>query len=58
LNIVWNEIKYKAEVRKEYAGIPEVECIAAQVNQVFLNLLVNATHAIEGRGTIILRSGS
>jgi two-component system NtrC family sensor kinase len=58
LNIVWNEIKYKAEVRKEYAGLPEVECIAAQVNQILLNLLVNAAHAIEGRGTITLRSGS
>ncbi|RDE49036.1 MAG: PAS domain S-box protein [Candidatus Accumulibacter meliphilus] len=57
LNIVWNEIKYKAEVHKEYAGVPEVECIAAQVNQVLLNLLVNAAHAIEGRGTITLRTG-
>ncbi|WP_291988844.1 PAS domain S-box protein [Candidatus Accumulibacter sp. ACC007] len=57
LNIVRNEIKYKAEVRKEYAGIPEVECIAAQVNQVFLNLLVNAAHAIDERGTITLRTG-
>lgn len=57
LNIVWNEIKYKAEVRKEYAGVPEVECIAAQVNQILLNLLVNAAHAIECRGTITLRTG-
>ncbi|WP_409559397.1 ATP-binding protein [Accumulibacter sp.] len=57
LNIVWNEIKYKAEVHKEYGGVPEVECIAAQVNQVLLNLLVNAAHAIEGRGTITLRTG-
>ncbi|MCB1933563.1 MAG: PAS domain S-box protein [Candidatus Accumulibacter sp.] len=57
LNIVWNEIKYKAEVHKEYAGVPAVECIAAQVNQVLLNLLVNAAHAIENRGTITLRTG-
>ncbi|MCP5230185.1 ATP-binding protein [Accumulibacter sp.] len=57
LNIVWNEIKYKAEVHKEYAGAPAVECIAAQVNQVLLNLLVNAAHAIDGRGTITLRTG-
>ena len=57
LNIVWNEIKYKAEVKKEYAGLPEVECIAAQINQVFMNLLVNAAHAIEERGTITLRTG-
>ncbi|WP_366522050.1 PAS domain S-box protein [Candidatus Accumulibacter sp. ACC003] len=57
LNIVWNEIKYKAELRKEYAGVPEVECIAAQINQILLNLLVNAAHAIEQRGTISLRTG-
>ena len=57
LTIVWNEIKYKAEVIKEYAGLPEIDCIAAQLNQVFMNLLVNAAQAIEERGTITLRTG-
>ena len=57
LNIVWNEIKYKADVRKEYAGIPEVSCLPSHINQVFLNLLVNAAHAIEGKGQIIVRTG-
>ena len=57
LNIVWNEIKYKAEVRKEYAGLPEIECVASQLNQVFLNLLVNAAQAIEAHGVIALRTG-
>lgn len=57
LNIVWNEVKYKAEVKREYAGLPDVECIAAQINQVFMNLLVNAAHAIVERGTITLRTG-
>jgi signal transduction histidine kinase len=57
LNIVWNELKYKAEVIKEYGALPEVECIASQLNQVFMNLLVNAAHAIEERGTITLRTG-
>lgn len=57
LNIVWNELKYKAEVVRQFAGLPEVECIASQINQVFLNLLVNAAHAIETRGTITLRTG-
>lgn len=57
LNMVANEIKYKAQVRKEYAGLPMVECIAAQINQIFMNLLVNAAHAIEGQGTITLRTG-
>jgi two-component system, NtrC family, sensor kinase len=56
LNIVWNELKYKAEVIKEYNNIPAVECLASQMNQIFMNLLVNAAHAIETRGTIKLRT--
>ncbi|MHB1291566.1 MAG: ATP-binding protein [Sulfuricella sp.] len=57
LNIVNNEIKYKAEVIKEYGDIPEVECLPSQLNQVFMNLLVNASHAIEEHGTITIRTG-
>lgn len=57
LNIVWNELKYKVEVRKEYADIPEVECRPSQLNQVFLNLLVNAGHAIKDKGVITIRTG-
>ena len=57
LSIVWNEIKYKAEVIKEYGAIPDIECLPAQLNQVFMNLLVNAAHAIEDRGVITVRSG-
>lgn len=57
LNIVSNEIKYKAEVVKEYSDLPEVECLASQINQVFMNLLVNAAHAIEEHGTITVRTG-
>lgn len=57
LNIVWNEIKYKADIRRNYAGLPEVFCIASQLNQVFMNLLVNAAHAIEQSGVITLNTG-
>lgn len=57
LNVAWNEIKYKAEVVKEYAGLPEVECMSSQINQVFMNLLVNAAQAIEEKGVITIRSG-
>jgi PAS domain S-box-containing protein len=57
LNVAWNEIKYKADVVKEYAGVPELYCLPSQINQVFLNLLINAAHAIEGKGTIIVRTG-
>lgn len=58
LNIVSNEIKYKADVVKEYGKIATVECLPSQLNQVFMNLLVNAVHAIEGRGTITVRTGN
>ncbi|MBD9355406.1 ATP-binding protein [Methylomonas albis] len=57
LNVVWNEIKYKAEVVKEYGGIPEINCIASQLNQVFMNLLINAVQAIESHGRITIRTG-
>jgi two-component system NtrC family sensor kinase len=57
LSIVNNEIKYKADVVKEYGDIPSVECLPSQLNQVFMNLLVNAAHAIEARGTITIRTG-
>ena len=42
---------------KEYGELPQVECLASQLNQVFMNLLVNAAHAIEQRGTITVRTG-
>ncbi len=58
LNIVWNELKYTCDIKKEYGDLPLVECLPRQLNQVFMNLLVNAAHAIDGHGTITLRSGS
>lgn len=60
LNIVHSEIKYCAEVVKEYGVIPPVECMASQINQVFMNMLINAAHAIGegGHGIITIRSGT
>jgi len=58
LNVVWNELKYKAEVIREFGDIPLVDCIPAQINQVFLNLLVNAAQAIPQQGKIFVRSGA
>ena len=55
LNICRNGMKYAATIRKEYAPIPEVLCNPGQLNQVFLNLLVNAGQAISPPGEITLR---
>jgi signal transduction histidine kinase len=57
LNVVANEIKYKAEVVRELGDIPLVDCVPAQINQVFMNLLVNAAQAIPEKGKIFVRSG-
>jgi hemerythrin-like metal-binding protein len=57
LNVVSNEIKYKAEVVRQYAGLPSVECMPSQLNQVFMNMLVNAAQAIDQKGTITVRTG-
>ena len=56
LNICINELKFRATIRKEYDSIPEVICNPGQLNQVFLNLLVNAGQAITPPGEIVLRS--
>ncbi|MFZ4859836.1 MAG: ATP-binding protein [Desulfuromonadaceae bacterium] len=52
LSIAWNELKYKATVNREFGQLPPVWCNMGQLNQVFLNILVNAAHAIEGLGEI------
>jgi signal transduction histidine kinase len=57
LNVVNNEIKYKARVVKAYGDLPMIRCLPSQLNQVFMNLLVNAAHAIEGQGEIGVRTG-
>ena len=56
LCVVWNELKYKCEVRKEYADLPAIECVMSNLNQVFMNLLINAAHAIQDKGVVTVRS--
>ena len=56
VNIVWNEIKYKAELVKEYGDVPLVRCNPQQLGQVFMNILVNAAQAIPVKGSITIRT--
>jgi len=58
LNVVHNELKYKADIVREYGDLPPVECLPSQLNQVFMNLLVNAAHAMPTRGVITIRTSS
>jgi PAS domain S-box-containing protein len=55
LNIIWNELKYTCTLTKQYAeNLPRIRCVPAQLNQVFMNLLVNAAQSIETKGEITL----
>ena len=56
LNVVWNEIKYKATVTKRYGNLPLVKCYPQRLNQVFMNILVNAAQAIEANGKITIET--
>ena len=56
INIVWNELKYKAELIREYGDLPRTMCNPGELNQVFMNILVNAAHAIEKKGMITVKT--
>lgn len=56
LNVVWNELKYKTTISKEFGNLPRIQCYPHQLNQVFMNLLVNAGHAIEEKGEIKIKT--
>jgi signal transduction histidine kinase len=56
LKIAWNEIKYRCQVETDYGDIPEIECNAGQLNQVFLNLIMNAVQACDDDGEIEIRT--
>jgi len=56
LNIAWNEIKYKADVVRDFAEVPRVRGSSTALGQVFLNILVNAAQAIVDKGTITIKT--
>jgi two-component system, NtrC family, sensor kinase len=58
LNIVRTELKNKAGIETHYGDLPEVECLPSRLNQVFLNLLVNAGQSLGVGGTIVISTGS
>jgi PAS domain S-box-containing protein len=58
INIVWNELKYKVSMVKQYGELPLTKCNPGQLNQVFMNILVNAAQAIETSGEIFLKTWS
>jgi PAS domain S-box-containing protein len=56
INVAWNEIKYIAVLKRDFGTIPQIKCFPQQLNQVFLNLLVNAGQAMQEQGEITVRT--
>jgi PAS domain S-box-containing protein len=54
IRLCWNELKYKAEVNRDFVSVPPVVCHPQQIEQVFVNLLVNAAQALDQKGTIVV----
>ncbi len=56
LNIIWNELKYHCKVEKKFAELPMILCYPQQINQVLMNLMINAGQAIEDKGVITIET--
>ena len=56
LNVVKHELEQKVDVVRQFGDVPPLECLPIQLNQAFLNLLINACQSIEGRGTVTVRT--
>ncbi len=52
LKLVENELKQSATITKDLDTLPQIKCFPQKISQVLLNLLINAGHAIEAKGTI------
>lgn len=57
VNVVASEFRHKATIIRDYGVLPEIRCMPFQLNQVFMNLLLNAVQAVHEPGTITLRTG-
>ncbi|OEZ56265.1 sensor histidine kinase [Duganella sp. HH105] len=58
LHMLRSELKHRADIVRDYGTLPPVYCLPSQLNQVVMNLVINAAHALgPGRGRITLRTG-
>lgn len=56
LVLLKNQYKYKAEVKVDFGNIPEVKCFPGKLNQVYVNIVSNATQAIKDQGKIEIKT--
>jgi len=56
IKVIWNELKYKAQVIKDYGELTSTQCYPQELSQVFMNILMNAAHAIQETGEITVKT--
>jgi signal transduction histidine kinase len=57
LKVVWNELKYCLTVNKHFKQLPKIDCHPGEINQVLLNLFINAAHATKNKGVLDISTG-
>lgn len=53
IKMVWNQLKYTCKVERRYGEIPKIQCHPGAINQVIMNILVNASQAMPATGGTI-----
>ena len=56
LKVVWAELKYKMKVKKSFASLPKIYCHGSEIHQVLMNLFLNASHACEEQGVLVIKT--
>lgn len=54
LTLVHHELKHNIVVHRQFGTLPKIHCYMASLNQVFVNMLINAKQAIPGKGDITI----
>jgi two-component system NtrC family sensor kinase len=57
LVIAKNALKHKVNIHKHFGEVPEIQCSPSKINQVFLNIITNASQAIEETGEVVIKTG-
>ncbi|WDE01031.1 sensor histidine kinase [Thalassomonas actiniarum] len=56
MKVVWNELKYHLEVKRDFASLPKIACHSSEMHQVLINMFLNAAHACEGGGCLLIKT--
>lgn len=56
LTLIHHEIKHNITIHRKFGNIPKIACRLSQLNQIFVNLLINAKQAIKGKGSITIET--